>query len=186
MLHYIREGWPDSPDIELKPYWTRRLELTANDGCIVWRGRVAVPPPDRESVLIELHGGHPGTSRMKSLARGLVWWPGMDLEIENMVKRCLDCQQSRPSPPTAPLHPWCWPTRPWTPLHVDFAGPMEGKMFLIVIDAHSKWIEVFPMVTATTLTTTQGLSLSNLEFQNLLCQIMVRSLLQPSFKSFVD
>ena len=30
-------------------------------------------------------------------------------------------------------------------------------MFLILIDAHSKWIEVFPMVTATTLTTTQGL-----------------------------
>ena len=116
-----------------------------------------VPPPGRESVLIELHGGHPGTSRMKSLARGLVWWPGMDQEIENMVKQCSDCQQSRPSPPTAPLHPWCWPTRPWTRFHVDFAGPMEGKMFLIVIDAHSKWIEVFPIATATALTTIQRL-----------------------------
>ena len=102
MLRYVREGWPDSADIELKPYWTRRLELTAYDGCIVWGGRVAVPPPGQESVLIELHGGHPGTSRMKSLARGLVWWPGMDQEIENMVKQCSDCQQSRPSPPTVP------------------------------------------------------------------------------------
>ena len=157
VLRYIREGWPDSADIELKPYRTRRLELIAHDGCIVWGGRVVVPPPGRESVLIELHGGHPGTSRMKSLARGLVWWPGMDQEIENMVKQCSDCQQSRPSPPTAPLHPWCWPTRPWTRLHVDFAGPMEGKMFLIVIDAHSKWIEVFPMATATALTTIQQL-----------------------------
>ena len=69
-----------------------------------------------------------------------------------------DCQQSRPSPPTAPLHPWCWPSRPWTRLHVDFAGPMEGKMFLIVIDAHSKWIEVFPMATATAMTTIQRLT----------------------------
>ena len=50
-----------------------------------------VPPPGR-GVLIELHGGHPGTSRMKSLARGLVWWPGMHQEIENMVKQCSDCQ----------------------------------------------------------------------------------------------
>ena len=69
-----------------------------------------VPPLGQESVLIELHGGHPGTSRMKLLARGLVWWPGMDQEIENMVKQCSDCQLSKPSPPTAPLHPWCWPT----------------------------------------------------------------------------
>ena len=118
---------------------------------------MVVPPPGREGVLIELHGGHPGTSQMKSLARGLVWWPGMDQEIESMVKQCSDCQQSRLSPPTAPLHPWCWPTRPWTWLHVDFAGPMEGKMFLIVIDAHSKWIEIefFLMATATALTTIQ-------------------------------
>ena len=74
-----------------------------------------------------------------------------------MVKQCSDCQQNRPSPPTAPLHLWCWPTRPSTRLHVDFAGPMEGKMFLIVIDAHSKWIEVLPMATATALTTIQQL-----------------------------
>ena len=30
-------------------------------------------------------------------------------------------------------------------------------MFLIVIDAHSKWIEVFPVATATALTTIQRL-----------------------------
>ena len=152
---HIAEGWPDSADDE--PYWTRRLELSAHAGCIVWGGRVVVPPPGRESVLIELHGGHPGVSRMKSLARTLVWWPGMDQAIEEMVKQCSDCQQSRPSPPAAPLHPWQWPTRPWTRLHIDYAGPMEGKMYLIVIDAHSKWIEAFPMTSATALTTIQHL-----------------------------
>ena len=54
----------------------------------MWEGRVVVPPLGQESVLIELHGGHPGISQMKSLARGQVWWPGMDQEIENMVKQC--------------------------------------------------------------------------------------------------
>ena len=33
---------------------------------------MVVPLPGRESVLQELHGGHPGVSHMKSLARGLV------------------------------------------------------------------------------------------------------------------
>ncbi len=115
-----------------------------------------IPLPSREHLLIELHGGHPGASRMKSLARSLLWWPGMDQEIE-MVQHSTDCQQSRPMPPSAPLHPWSWPTRPWARLHIDFAGPMEGRMFLVVVDAHSKWLEGIPMKTATALKTIQQL-----------------------------
>ena len=42
----------------------------------------------------------------------------------------------------APLHPWKWPKRPWTRLHIDYAGPFLGKMFLITVDAHSSvWID---------------------------------------------
>ena len=50
-----------------------------------------------------------------------------------------------------------WPTRPWTKVHIDFAGPMDGKMFLIVIDSHSKWIEVFAMSSATSAATVRYL-----------------------------
>ena len=87
----ILEGWPKSSDEELRPYWTRRLELSTHDGCIVWGGRVVIPPLAREHMLVELHGGHPGVSRMKSLARSLMWWPGMDNAIEDMVRHCSDC-----------------------------------------------------------------------------------------------
>ena len=45
------------------------------------------------------------------------------------------------TPPVAPLNPWSWPTRPWARLHLDYAGSFEGKMILILIDTHSKWIE---------------------------------------------
>ena len=33
---------------------------------------------------------------------------------------------------------WEWPHKPWVRLHLDYAGPFLGKMFLIVVDAHSK------------------------------------------------
>ena len=52
-----------------------------------------------------------------------------------------------------PLHPWQWPTRPWTRLHIDFAGPIEGKMLLIVVDSYSLWIEAFSMKNATSTAT---------------------------------
>ena len=153
----VQEGWPETPEKEIQPFWNRRLELSLHDGCIVWGGRVVGPGVWREHLLSELHGGYPGVLRMKSLARGLVWWPGIDCQIEETVKQCEKCQQSRSSPPPAPLHPWSWPTCPWTRLHMDFAGPKEGRMFLVIIDTLSKWLEVIPMKTATALTTVQQL-----------------------------
>ena len=40
------------------------------------------------------------------------------------------------------LHPWEWPSRPWARVHIDHAGPFQGKLFLLLVDAHSKWMEV--------------------------------------------
>ena len=34
-------------------------------------------------------------------------------------------------------------------LHLDYVGPFLGKIFLIVIDAHSKWMEVKMVNSAT-------------------------------------
>ena len=75
------------------------------------------------------------TSRMKALSRMYVWWPGIGQDIEKSVRLCSQCQEQQSLPPVAPLNPWKWPTRPWARLH------FEGKSILIIIDAHSKWIE---------------------------------------------
>ena len=86
---------------------------------------------------------------MKALARSYVWWPGLDQQIEERAKSCSACQVNKNAAPKAPLHPWAWPTVPWQRIHIDFAGPVEGKMLLIIVDAHSKWPEVFIMSTTT-------------------------------------
>ena len=88
---------------------------------------------------------------MKCLARMFVWWPGITCDIETTVKKCPECQKYQASPAAAPLLPWQWPTRPWSRLHIDFAGPFMNHMFLIVIDSHSKWLEVhvMPSITVT-------------------------------------
>ena len=88
-------------------------------------------------------------TRMKALARMYVWWPGSDKDIEDSVSSCSDCQINQSAPPSAPLHPWSWSTRPWVRLHLDFAGPFLGKVYLVLIDSHSKWIEAFPTSSAT-------------------------------------
>ena len=95
-----------------------------------------VPAKAREAVMDMLHEGHPRISRMKSIARGLVWWLGMDSQLEEKVKKSQQCQFNRHSPAKVALHPWEWPQRPWGRVHIDYAGPFLGKMFLLVIDAY--------------------------------------------------
>ena len=34
------------------------------------------------------------------------------------------------------------PTSPWEHIHVDYVGPITGRMLVIISDAHSKWLEV--------------------------------------------
>ena len=100
-------------------------------------------------MLQELHEGHPGMTKMKPLATMYVWWPNLEKDIEQSVQLCHHCQEKQSAPPVAPLQPWKWPSRRWARLHMDFAGPVNGKMILIVIDAHSRWIEAYPTESAT-------------------------------------
>ena len=56
-------------------------------------------------------------------------------------------------PTKAPLHPWEWATTPWQRIHIDYAGPFQNSMFLVVVDAHSKWPEVVPVSSTTSSST---------------------------------
>ena len=91
------------------------------------------------------------------LAQSYFWWPGFDADIEREVKGCESCLRNANAPPSAPLHPWEWPSRPWFCLHVDNGGPFENHMFLVVGDAYSKWIEVFKTNSSATAVTEQRL-----------------------------
>ncbi|XP_033098565.1 uncharacterized protein K02A2.6-like [Anneissia japonica] len=86
---------------------------------------------------------------MKGLARSYLWWPGLDQDIQNLVSQCETCLSVRNKPPLAPLQTWEWPSRVWQRLHVDYAE-LKGQHLFIVLDSHSKWVEVYPMKITTT------------------------------------
>ena len=115
----ILQGWRITEDEDMRPFIKRKEELSVQDGCVLWGNRVVVPRAGQDKVLEELHDSHPGMSRMKSLARSVVWWPGIDKDIEGKVKDCHQCQQYQKAPAQALLHPWEWPERPWAHIHID-------------------------------------------------------------------
>ena len=142
VYRYTNTGWPDNIPDNLKPFFTRRMELSEEGCCLFWGIGVIVPEKLQAAVLALVHEGHVGMVRMKSIARSDVWWPGIDCDLENLGKSCQACLEVQKNPAVAPLHPWVWPSRPWARVHLDFAGPFLGRMFLIAVDTHSKWPEV--------------------------------------------
>jgi len=89
---FTLNGWPyHCQDVQLHPYLSQKAELTIESGCILWGNRVIVPQGQAQ-VIAELHEAHPGLSRMKALARDYAWWPNMDRQSEDAVKRCQQCQ----------------------------------------------------------------------------------------------
>ena len=73
VLKNVRRGWPERTPEVVHPYWQKRAELTIEGNCILWGVCVLIPAPLRERVVQELHRGHPGIVRMKSLAHSHVW-----------------------------------------------------------------------------------------------------------------
>ena len=140
-----------------KPYYERRNELTVPLGCILWGMRVVIPKKLQDRVLEELHDGHLGIVKMKALARSYVWWINVSGQLEELAKACSGCQHNQKMPTKAPLHPWEWPTAPWQRIHIDYAGLFQNSMFLIVVDAHSKWLEVIPVRSTTSSSTIEVL-----------------------------
>lgn len=120
-------GWPNPDDsVEFKPYTSRKTQLSCHAGCVLWASRVVIPLPGRAKLLKQLHEVHSGTVRMKMRAQSYFWGPGLDADIECEVKDCESCQHNANVPSSAWLHPWEWPSRPWSRLHVDYAGPFEN------------------------------------------------------------
>ena len=95
-----------------------------------------------------MHAEHLGISKTKQLARMYMWWPVIDRDIENRVKECLTCQETAKKPSDTQAH-WSWPAGSWKRLHLDFAGPYEGKVFLVIVDAYSKYLEIVPVTNTT-------------------------------------
>ena len=147
VLNYCKHGWPESGEIqedsELRPFSMKSTEISIQNGCLLWGNRVIIPNTLKELILKELHDCHPGISRMKGLARGCFWWPKMDNDIETVVNSCTTCHKTRTAPKPSELHPWEWPDKPWQRIHIDYAGPMKNAYYLVIVDAHSKWVEIF-------------------------------------------
>ena len=142
MVHQLTlNGWPDRqghvPRVAVF-YWSFRDELSINGNLLTKGEQVVIPPSCRDSIMVDLHGSHASINKAMDLARTCVYWPGMEADITNYIKRCLTCIKSS-NLPVEMLHPHEVPPRPWVKIGVDFFQDHLGKKHLIVADYFSKF-----------------------------------------------
>ena len=97
--------------------------------------------------MVDLHGSHAGINKAMDLARTCVYWPGMEADVTDYIKRCLTCIECS-NLPVKTLHPHEVPPRPWVKIGVDFFQDHLGKKHLIVADYFSKFPYVFPVASS--------------------------------------
>ena len=134
--------WWDEPD--LSPFSKFKEEFAIYDGVVLRGHRLVIPSQLQNRVIDIAHHTHQGIVKTKQLIREKVWFPGIDKMVEETVRACIPCQA--PYPGSNKREPICQtplPSKPWSEIALDFAGPFpSGQYLLVAIDEYSRFPEV--------------------------------------------
>ena len=96
-----------------------------------------------------------GIVKCKQLAREILYWPGMNKQIEDAVLKCATCQQHRYYQVKETLLSSEVPTMPWSTVAADLFECL-GHQYLVVVNYYSEYIEVQKLETDTHSTSVIG------------------------------
>ena len=147
------QGWPNHcKEVypALNTYLALRDDISIEDGCIAYLGRLIIPPNLRKSCMESLHRGHPGMSKMHLRAKQSLYWPGINEEFRIKVENCIPCQTIARSQQKDPAIAIEVPFRPWQKIGMDLFF-CKGKWYLLVCDYYSKF-PVFRLLPSTSST----------------------------------
>ena len=144
LAEVVYSGWPESiKDLPttIRSFWSSRDTIGLDNG-ILFKGRqVIIPETLQDNILKQLHKGHLGIEKSKLLAKTSVFWPGINHDIENVVKHCKQCQENQDLDKREPMIASKIPPAPWKIIASDLFD-IDGETYLLIADYYSK----FPIV----------------------------------------
>ena len=96
LSHYVNTGFPcDKKNLptNLQEIWNHREALSIKSGLITCGNRIIVPKEMRAEMLQYIHKGHQGKERCLLRARNTVFWPKIMYDIQELIERCIICQE---------------------------------------------------------------------------------------------
>lgn len=139
LVNMVMSGWPtnraDCPSY-LLPFWNFRDEIGVQDDILLKSNKIIIPASLQRGILEELHASHQGVEKTRLRARSVLYWVGMNKDIEDIVLNCHTCQKYQASIPAESIHQHEIPTYPWQYVSTDLFS-MAGREYLLVADQYS-------------------------------------------------
>ena len=152
LQHFILNGFPDHrsqlPD-SCRCYWNVREHLTFDDNLIVHGCRLLIPTKMCPQILSQLHESHQGSVRTKQRACLLVYWPGINNDIDNTILTCKQCQDHLPSNTKELIIHKPMPERSFQEVTADLCSH-AGHTYLIIVDCYTDWPAIISLDHGTT------------------------------------
>ena len=130
---------------------------TLNQGLIRYKGRLWIGANSalQTKLISALHyspiGGHSGATTTYHRVKKLFMWRGLKTVVEDFVRQCQICQQSKHEniSPTGKLQPLPVPSAPWQDISMDFVEGLpksEGfEVIMVVVDRLTKFAHFIPL-----------------------------------------
>ena len=93
LITYSTHEWPEKHLIptDLLLYYTHHSDITFCEGILLKNERIIVPTTLRAEMKSLIRQGHLGIENCKKRTRQSLFWPLMNSEIEDMIRRCPTC-----------------------------------------------------------------------------------------------
>lgn len=135
-------------------------KFTFRNDLLFWGNRLYVPDNVelQNKIIDELHnskiGGHSGIKATVSRVASNFFWPKLAMAVQNFVKQCPTCLQTKPdnTPYKGLLQPLPIPAQIWEDIAMDFITnlpPSAGKTTVwVIVDRLSKYAHFCPLPTS--------------------------------------
>ena len=144
---YFKYGWPrHSKQVsqEARKYWSFQEEIHEADGLLFVGPKLIIPNAKRAEILAIIHSSHLGIEKCKARARGVMYWPGMSVDIEECISNCQICKKFQRRNQKEPMIPHEIPELPWNKLGSDIFQ-FGGDDYVVIVDYMSKYPEVLKL-----------------------------------------
>ena len=143
LKEYTIKGWPSKPIIHpsLMPYHQHRNDIVYNYDVLLKGQRIIIPTSMCAEIKTKIHQGHQGQDKYILHARHSVFRLGISHEVIEFLSHCSQCLTHRNCQHKETILQHDIPDTPWTKV-ASYLFTIYGKDYLLVVDYHSKYIEV--------------------------------------------